>query len=77
MVEPGNPAALLEALRSLTSQPSLDEMGQRGQTYARERLSETMALDAYRGWVRRTTQPRCSALISPWAVIETLTDDPP
>lgn len=52
MVEPGNPAALLEGLRSLTSQPSLDQLGQRGQTYARERLGETMALDAYRGWVR-------------------------
>jgi colanic acid biosynthesis glycosyl transferase WcaI len=51
VVEPGNPVALLEALRSLTDQPSLDEMGQRGQAYARERLSVDVALDAYRGWV--------------------------
>jgi glycosyltransferase involved in cell wall biosynthesis len=51
VVEPGNPAALLEALRSLTGQPSFDELGQRGQAYARERLSEEVALDAYRAWV--------------------------
>ena len=51
VVEPGNPAALLEALRALTGQPALDKMGQRGQTYARDQLSETKALDAYRGWV--------------------------
>ena len=51
VVEPGNPAALLEALRSLTRQPALNKMGQRGQAYARERLSETKALDAYRTWV--------------------------
>jgi len=51
VVEPGNPAALLEALRSLTGQLDLDEMGQRGQAYARERLSEAKAIDAYRKWV--------------------------
>ena len=51
VVSPGNPAALLEGLRSLISQPSLDELGQRGQAYARERLSEDAALDAYRAWV--------------------------
>jgi colanic acid biosynthesis glycosyl transferase WcaI len=51
VVEPGNPVALLEAMRSLTGQPSFDELGQRGQAYARERLSEGKALDAYRAWV--------------------------
>jgi len=51
VVEPGNPAALLEALRSLAGQASLDEMGARGQAYARERLSEDAAIDAYRAWV--------------------------
>jgi colanic acid biosynthesis glycosyl transferase WcaI len=48
VVEPGDPAALIEALRSMTNQPSLDQMGQPGQAYARERLSEDAALDAYR-----------------------------
>lgn len=51
VVDPGDPVALLEALRSLTSRTSLDELGQRGQAYARERLSEEVALDAYRAWV--------------------------
>ena len=51
VVEPGNPLGLLEALRSLISESSFDELGQRGQAYARERLSETKALDAYRDWV--------------------------
>jgi colanic acid biosynthesis glycosyl transferase WcaI len=53
VVEPGNPVALLEALRSLIAQPSLEELGQRGQAYARERLSEDAAHDAYRAWVER------------------------
>jgi colanic acid biosynthesis glycosyl transferase WcaI len=51
VVEPGNPTALLEALRYLTGQFELDEMGQRGEAYARERLSEAKAIDAYRKWV--------------------------
>ena len=61
VVEPGNSAALLEALRNLTEQPTLDKLGKRGQTYARERLSETKALDAYRDWaaglLSRTSRP--------------------
>ena len=51
VVEPGNPQTLLEALRSLIGQPSFDELGQRGQDYARERLSEEAALDSYLAWV--------------------------
>ena len=51
VVEPGDPAVLLAGLRSLVALRSLDEMGRRGQTYARERLSEEVALDAYRIWV--------------------------
>jgi colanic acid biosynthesis glycosyl transferase WcaI len=51
VVDPGDPSALLEALRSLTRRTSLDELGKRGRAYARERLSEDAALDAYRGWV--------------------------
>jgi colanic acid biosynthesis glycosyl transferase WcaI len=51
VVDPGDPRALLEALRALVSQPSLDELGRRGQAYARGRLSEKAALDAYGTWV--------------------------
>jgi len=51
VVEPGNPAVLLEAVRSLTSEHSPAELGQRGQAYAREQLSERRALEAYRDWV--------------------------
>jgi glycosyltransferase involved in cell wall biosynthesis len=50
VIEPGNPAAFLQALRSLIGEASLD-MGRRGQAYARERLQEDTALDAYRAWV--------------------------
>ena len=50
VIAPGDPGVLLEALRSLKGQPGLDEMGQRGQAYARDRLSEAKALDAYRSW---------------------------
>jgi hypothetical protein len=35
----------------LIGQPSFDELGQRGQDYARERLSEEAALDSYLAWV--------------------------
>lgn len=51
VVEPGDPAVLLEGLRLLISQSSLDEMGWHGQTYARDRLSEKVALASYRAWV--------------------------
>jgi glycosyltransferase involved in cell wall biosynthesis len=51
VVDPGDPSALREALLSLTSRPSLDALGKRGQAYARERLSEQAALDSYRDWV--------------------------
>jgi colanic acid biosynthesis glycosyl transferase WcaI len=53
VVEPGDPAALLNGLRSLANLPGLKEMGMRGQAYARESLSEVNALDAYRAWVDR------------------------
>jgi len=51
LVEAGDPAALLAALRSLIGGSSLAEMGQRGQAYAREHLGEDAALNAYRAWV--------------------------
>jgi colanic acid biosynthesis glycosyl transferase WcaI len=51
VIPPGDPAELLESLRYLTAQSSLAEMGGRGQAYAKERLSEGAALDAYRCWV--------------------------
>jgi colanic acid biosynthesis glycosyl transferase WcaI len=51
VVDPGDPAALLTALRSLAVAPSIAQMGQLGQDYAKERLSEDAALDAYRAWV--------------------------
>jgi colanic acid biosynthesis glycosyl transferase WcaI len=53
VVEPGDPAALLNGVRSLASRPGSNEMGSRGQAYARESLSEVNALDAYRAWVDR------------------------
>ena len=51
VIEPGDPEALLEGMRSLASRPVSNEMGMRGQAYARESLSEIDALDAYRSWV--------------------------
>jgi colanic acid biosynthesis glycosyl transferase WcaI len=51
IVDPGDPAALLEGLRSLTDQSAYGGMGQRGQAYAKTQLSEDAALDAYRAWV--------------------------
>jgi colanic acid biosynthesis glycosyl transferase WcaI len=51
VVKPGNPLALLEAVRVLISDPEFDRMGARGQVYAREKLNVDAALDAYRAWV--------------------------
>lgn len=51
IVEPGDPAALVEALQFLVGLPSLDKLGQHGQAYSRDKLSEKVALDAYRVWV--------------------------
>lgn len=51
LVEPGDPAGLIDGLTHLTDTDRLDEIGRRGQTYAKERLSEQSSLDAYRDWV--------------------------
>jgi hypothetical protein len=51
IVDSGDPAVLVAGVRSLMSHPNLEGMGPRGQVYAGERLSEDVALDAYRAWV--------------------------
>lgn len=51
VVSPGDPDATLHGLQALRQQDT-DELGRRGSTYARERLSEAVAFDSYRDWVR-------------------------
>lgn len=51
VVPPGDADALLDGLSVLTAQDT-DALGQRGSSYAQERLSEAGAFESYRAWVR-------------------------
>lgn len=50
LVRPGSPAALLQAIDALRLSDT-SRLGQAGQQYAREQLSEDVALGRYRDWV--------------------------
>ena len=52
LVDPGKPAALLDAVRDLAADPGAELMGGRGRRYAREHLGRAEAYRAYDEWVR-------------------------
>jgi colanic acid biosynthesis glycosyl transferase WcaI len=62
VVAPGDPGELLSGLRAMKSSENLDEMGRRGQTYAREQLDQASLVAAYQRWARTLLADKTGAL---------------
>jgi glycosyltransferase involved in cell wall biosynthesis len=58
VVEPGNPAELLTAIRLIASEPTMARrLGSAGQRFAAERLTSDVILSQYEQFVDRLIQP--------------------